>query len=116
MPIIKIIFDRLFGNDDPQMAAAARIIDELANDAVTDWQDVDDFLHCGFRNKMVCHIGEVCGAIARVLPGNISGLFSLDAVPYLLRIKGVMMKTPSEINAEMRRIMNELQIDWLKIK
>jgi hypothetical protein len=114
MFIIKFIFDRIFGTDEQQVSSASRILNELANGCVSNWYDVDDFLHRGFRNKTVSGVGELCGALARRFPGDISGMYSRSAVPYLRRLEVATLKGESQALEEMEAIKRELEIDWLK--
>ena len=116
MFIIRKILDKIFGSASEHKLAASELIDQILNNEVNDWYDIDDFLHGGFRSNLISSVGRLCAALARKYPGgNYGNLYSNLAVPYLKRVRSVLLKSDREIIQECDKISKELnlsKVEW----
>lgn len=95
---------------EEQLRRARLLISELKNDSVSDWYDIDDFMHRGFTSKIVCDIGELCAHLAYIFPGEISGMYSRKALPYLDEISEAMKIGESDLRETLSSIRKRLPL------
>ena len=86
----------------------ASLLRQIIVDQVSDWCDVDDLFHGGFRDATVKRVGQLCGELARRMPGPIASYFSEKAIPYLQRLANELDIGRRETEQCILEIMQEL--------
>ena len=93
-----------------EIAAYSDLVHDLriGNISNKDWQCVDEFLHAASPVRLLQEAGRLCSHLAYVFPGEISGMYSNEALPYLDEISEAMKIGEADLRKTLSSIRKRL--------
>lgn len=110
MSIIKQIKSWVTNWKKKEIAAYSDLVSDLRRGNVSKkgWQDVDEFLHAASPVRLLQEAGRLCAHLAYIFPGEISGMYSKEALPYLDEISEAMKRGEADLRETLFSIQKRL--------